>query len=101
MRMIQRGHGARFTLEPLGELILGHFDGDDAIEAGIECLPHLAHPTRSDRRKNLVRTELRTGCHCDGALFFNSAGQLTITVGGCEVCCGTATRKRWPSGVAS
>ena len=40
--------------------------------------------------------------HCAGAPFFNSAGQLTITVSGCAACSGVArTRKRWPSGVVS
>ena len=38
--------------------------------------------------------------HCVPGLFFNSAGQLTITVS--DVRGGMAlTRKRWPSGVAS
>ena len=59
--MIQRRHGASFALESFAELGLGNLDRDDAIQARVARLPHLAHATRADRRKNLVRAEFVAG----------------------------------------
>jgi hypothetical protein len=35
----------------------GNFDGYVAIQAGIMRLPHFAHSTRADGRKNFIRAE--------------------------------------------
>ena len=71
--------------------------GDDvrflrhALPASLR-LPVYAHPSL---RTHMLR-------HRSDASFFNSAGQLTITVSGCPALAGVArTRKRWPSEVAS
>jgi hypothetical protein len=51
VRMIQRGNGARFLLEPGAMPALQPFHRDHAIEASIARLPHLAHAAGADRRK--------------------------------------------------
>ena len=64
MRMIQRSHGARFTLESgaqilaLGDVFRQDLDGDDAIEPGVARLIDFSHASRSDRGQDFVRTEL-------------------------------------------
>ena len=55
--MIQRGHGARLSLEPFGKLLLGSLDRDDPVQARVEGAIHLAHASRSDGRLNLVGSE--------------------------------------------
>ena len=48
VRMVQRGDGAGFTLEPGVEPRLGDFDGDHAVEARVHGLVDRAHPARAD-----------------------------------------------------
>ena len=69
VRMIQRRYRACFALEAFAELCRGGLDGDDAIQSRVACLPDLAHATRSQAGKDLVRSEFcarlyfhRTGC---------------------------------------
>ena len=59
--MIQRRDSARFALESFAELGLGNLDRDDAIEARVAGLVHLAHAARADGRKDFVRAEFFAG----------------------------------------
>jgi len=58
--MVQRGEGLGFALEPrdplrvLGERLREDLDRDPAIEFPIARAVAFAHPTRAERRENLV-----------------------------------------------
>jgi serine/threonine protein kinase len=52
---------SRFALEALAELLVSHFDGDCAIEAGVAGFVHLAHAASADGGKDFVRTQAGTG----------------------------------------
>ena len=54
VRMVQRRHGAGFTLEPGVEPRLGDFDGDHAVEARVPGLVDRAHPARADNANDLI-----------------------------------------------
>ena len=54
-------NGTGFTLEPLGELLFGNLDGDDAIEPGVARAIHLSHATSAEGGDDLVRAEAGTG----------------------------------------
>ena len=61
--VVQARDRARLACEPLvaiairGEMRRQHFDGDDAIEPGIERLVDFAHPSRAEQRSNFVDAE--------------------------------------------
>jgi hypothetical protein len=63
--MRQRGDGLRLALEAAPAIRVGgvrgaqELDGDDAVQAGVARLVHLAHAARADRRQNLIRPEPR------------------------------------------
>ena len=67
VRVIQRGHGARLTLEPPQPLRIGadiawqDLDGDVTAEAGVLREVDLAHAARAERRENLVGAKPRAG----------------------------------------
>src|SRR5262249_43716397 len=67
MRMIQRGDGARFALETFGKLLAGNLDSDDAVEARVAGFVYFPHAARSDRRDDLVGSEVLSWLH--GAVF--------------------------------
>src|ERR1700741_1809379 len=76
--MIQRGDGARFPLEALRELILGNFQGNDAIQPRVASPLYLPHAARTDQGENLVRAEPGSRVHR-----FTPVCQLsTIVTGG-------------------
>src|ERR1051326_3305484 len=64
--MVQRRDCARFPLEALlrfwaGREMLGeHFDRDDALQSCVAGAIDFSHPSRAQRRLNLVRSEFRT-----------------------------------------
>src|SRR5437773_7115376 len=73
--MVELACGARFLLEAsqpvgvLGEGFWQHFDGDLATQPGVARAVHLAHPARTQRRYDFVRTEFSTGTeHSDLSL---------------------------------
>jgi hypothetical protein len=59
--MVQGGNRAPFAVEPLeglwivGYVRLHHLDGDGAVQARIDRLVDLAHPTFADARRKLIR----------------------------------------------
>ena len=55
--MVQRGDGAGFTIEALGESFFGDFDGDFAAEARVVGAVDLAHPARAEIGQDFVGTE--------------------------------------------
>ena len=61
--MIERGNGARLTLEPLpdlgtvGRTFRQDFDGDRPMQAGVNGAVHLAHASSADRGEDLVRAQ--------------------------------------------
>src|SRR6516225_3010105 len=55
--MIQHRNYPSLALEACREFLLGNLHGDDAVEPGVPSLVHLAHATRAERRKDLVRPE--------------------------------------------
>src|SRR5580704_12854482 len=57
VRMIQRCDSPRLALKPLAEFLRRSFDRDNSVQPRIASLPHLAHPSRADRRKNFVWAE--------------------------------------------
>jgi hypothetical protein len=59
--MIQRGDGARFALEALGEGFFRELDGDGTVEASVASLVHFAHAARANGRNNLVRSLAGSG----------------------------------------
>jgi len=59
--MVQCGNGVRFPFEALGEMFRGNLYGDGPIQPRISRLVHLAHAARSDRRKNLVGSQAKSG----------------------------------------
>ena len=61
--VIERCHGAGFTLEAVAEFGGGDFDGDGAVEARIAGLVDLAHAARSEQIQNLVGAHARAGLH--------------------------------------
>jgi hypothetical protein len=68
VRMVQRRHRARFALEALGEFLLGDLNGD-AVQPRIPRPLHLAHASRANERKNLVRAQsLACGERHDGLI---------------------------------
>jgi hypothetical protein len=118
VRMRELGDRARLALEACERLgVVGQLGGEDldrdvAIEFRVARLVDLAHAAGPERGEDFVRAEARAvrQNHQAISLFiiylftsFNSAGQLTMTVSGCEApCSGVArTRKRRPSRVAS
>jgi hypothetical protein len=52
--MVQRGHGAGFTFEALGELLLRNFEGNRAVEPGVAGALHFAHPSSAEQAEDLV-----------------------------------------------
>src|SRR4029453_18973677 len=46
--MLERRRGARFSLEPLCELLSRDLEGDAAPETGVESPVDVAHPARAD-----------------------------------------------------
>jgi hypothetical protein len=70
------------------------------IKFGVMRLIHLAHPTRTDLREDLISPET---CTDGDRHFFNPADQLNTTMNDCGTFTGTATgiRKRFRSGVAA
>jgi hypothetical protein len=69
--VLQGCHGLRFALEPLASSsrIAGmrhqQFDGHVSGKSLVTRPVDLAHPTRSDRRDDLVRAEARASLHAD------------------------------------
>ena len=67
VRMRERGDGLGFSLEPVAELrVVGDPGGEDldrdrAIEAGVARPVDLAHPARTERGHDFVRTKARAG----------------------------------------
>jgi len=59
--MVQRGDGVRFALEALGKLLIGNFDGDDAIQSRVAGLVDFAHAAGTEGRSDLVRTQPSSG----------------------------------------
>src|SRR5208283_4359622 len=63
--MVERRDRARFLLKTaqavgvFGQSLGQNLDGDVAAESGVARAVHFAHPARSERRNNFVRTELR------------------------------------------
>src|SRR4051794_32458486 len=57
--MVQRRNCTRFALEAFGELGIGNFQGNNAIQSGVTSLVHLAHATRTDQGQDLIRSETR------------------------------------------
>jgi len=63
VRMVEAGDGTSFALEsfaqlgPVGQMIRQDLDGHGAVEAGVACAIDFAHPSRAQRRENLVRPE--------------------------------------------
>src|SRR6516165_2165482 len=55
--MIQHRNYPSLALEACREFLLGNLHGDDAVEPRVPSLVHLAHATRAERRKDLVRPE--------------------------------------------
>ena len=56
IRMIQRSHGAGFTLESLIELFARSLDGDFAMQARVTRAIHLAHAAFAEMREYFVGT---------------------------------------------
>ena len=83
VRMVQRRYHSGFLFEARGELLLRHFDRDRAAQPRVARLLHFAHAARADGVEEFVGADAFARCHGAGAPFFNSAGQLTITVSGC------------------
>src|SRR5580700_2481959 len=64
----------------------------------VRALARLRPATGLDGFDDLEGSDAFSSRHCTAAPFFNSAGQLTITVSNWPACAGVArTRKRWPS----
>ena len=61
IRMVERRNRARLSLEPLAEIRADDLDGDGAIQARVSGFVNLAHPSRAQRRLDLVRAESRAG----------------------------------------
>ena len=57
MRMIERGDGAGFALEALGELAAEILIATERSRRGVVCLVHVTHGARSDGSPNFVGTE--------------------------------------------
>ena len=55
--VVERGDRAGFAGEALGELRVGNFDRDIAIQPGIMRAIHLAHAALADGRKDFVGAE--------------------------------------------
>ena len=55
--MVQRGDGAGFAVEAFCELLLCHFDGDDAVEAGVAGAVDFAHSAGADEGEDFVGAE--------------------------------------------
>jgi hypothetical protein len=78
VRVIERGEGARFALEPAAALrvicerVRQDLHGDIATELGIACQVHFAHPAGADRGGDFVGAEPRAGCqrHADSAALY-------------------------------
>ena len=72
VRMLERGDGPRFALEPLTEIGVGgerrgqDFDGDEAIEPDVARLVDLAHAAGPQRAQDFIRTEANTGSQTHG-----------------------------------
>ncbi len=47
----------RFAFEAFAEVGLCNLDRDQAVETCVARLVHFSHPTRANRRENLVRAE--------------------------------------------
>ncbi len=55
--MVQGRHRSGFLLETLGELFFRNLDRDDAIEARVAGLIHLAHSARADGSQDFVGSQ--------------------------------------------
>ena len=68
--MVQLGDRAGLALEPRADVGVirnvrrEDLDGDRSIEPRVGGFIDLTHPTRTDRRKNFVRSQLRAGSEC-------------------------------------
>ncbi len=54
MGMVERRDGTGLTLEAVGEALVGHLYGNDAIQSGIAGFVNDAHTSRADRLENFV-----------------------------------------------
>jgi len=61
IRVVEGGHCARFAIEPVRELLIGDFNGNDTAQAGVEGFVNVAHAASTDGSKDLVWTEF---CAC-------------------------------------
>src|SRR5580658_4247120 len=59
--VIERRDGAGLAVESSRELGLRNLQRNNAVEASIARLPHLAHASRANGRDDFVRTEFRAG----------------------------------------
>ncbi len=63
VRVIERGNRLGLAIESgaalriSGDVGRQHLDGDRAIEAGVACLVHLAHPAFAELLNYLIRAE--------------------------------------------
>ena len=57
MGMVQGRDRACLALKALGEFALGDLQRDDAVQARVAGLPHLAHAAFAQQRHNLVGAE--------------------------------------------
>jgi hypothetical protein len=63
VRVIQRGYRSRFSFKSFGELLVGDFDRDNAIQPGVARLVYSAHAAGADLRKNFIWAQPRSGIH--------------------------------------
>jgi hypothetical protein len=59
--VVQGGDSAGFVFETFGELVLGDFDGDDAVQAGVPGAVDFAHAACADGREDLIRAKFVAG----------------------------------------
>ena len=61
VRMIQRRDGASLAFEAVAKLLGDQLDGDRPVQPRVAGLIDLTHPSRADRRDDLIRAELGAG----------------------------------------
>src|SRR5439155_24617366 len=65
--VVESGSGARLPLEALqcgriaGDILGNYLDGDDSFQARVPSPIDFAHPTRTQRTENFVRTQAGVG----------------------------------------
>lgn len=63
--VVQGGEGFGLAFQPrhavrvVGKAVRQHLDRDLAVQSRVACAKHLPHPSRAQRRENLVRADLR------------------------------------------